>query len=1488
MKKLLSILLTLALCVGLMPAVAVPVHAATATVNVAVTDVADGEMIEGAILQIYKQSDTETVLWEWPSTEEEHQVTGLETDVEYVLHETVAPDGYILASDTTFIIDETGRVTSTGTMTTDGTLLVENAKTSVLIKKVKAADNTALEGATLQILDPDGNILEEWVSETDAHGVTGLLTGITYTIRETVAPEGYETAADSTFTISTSGTISYSGTTTTESSNVVLLVKNEPEPVKYDLYIAGIQVTERNLVIDSADNANITSGSATYDPSTQTLTLNGFNWTGRSKALPNDAYTAIRADQDLTINVVGTNNLLMDVEVSSRNNSFITIWADNHKITFEGSGTLTLGTKEYYDVYHEGTSAAILADEVECSENFSGLLQATEPNNKAGYNYGILTRTNMTVNGGTVYIKGIVYNGNWARGLETKKLIVKDAVVRIECETTLNMPAIGLYNTGGLPISVLGSGELYVDANKEDDNVGTGGATALYTDDVLNVHVDDNAKLQIGGRALTAISMRYGMNAEGPMTVSGKTTLLHCNYSRMDPDVRFVGSVSAYTTFDGSDTATPIIASGYLSRFDNYKRLVTTPAGTSYPIYVGGFQVTENNAADVLGDGTVSYDASTKTLTLDGANITGSYLYDCSTNYTYDHHNDIWCSLYAEDIPDLTVYVKSDSTITAPTKMGSLNSGEISLDRSYGVFLHSYDSNTGTGLNAELKLDADLTVVSETIQGMALDYYGRELTISGSSTLDLSTTGTEGRTIYSSGNWQTNAITLTDSVAVNVDSQYYAIMGNDSLGLTIGKDAGLSVSSASIGVYELRELVSNGTVTIISTGGNGSAINQSPVNVNGGSFTASGTTSALLYSPSKIIAAEGMIIFAGDSAASATQQDGSTYTGNAKYVTVKEMPSVKIVPGSNMTKTTDSGEASQFGLTGAMTDVVYIADKGYYFPTDYAVAAVSGVSVIRDNYTQITVSGTPTAAVNITLPAPTQKVAASTPTSLSGVDCTTTANNDGQIVGADSNMEYRKDGETAWTSFTGTSATGLTPGTYYVRVKETETALVSAEVSVTIAEYNAPKYAIIVDGGSAQDGAGNTITQAVEGETVKIVYSVPDGKKFDHWEFISGITSADLTNDQFTMPAVAVSLKAVFLDIAPAPVITPDSQSFSETLDVTITCALDGATVYYTMDGNDPDPASSSVTTGAAITIDATATFKAMAVKAGYANSDIATATYTKTTPSTGGGGGGATTYPVTPAEAENGKITVSPKNAAEGDRVTITVTPDEGYELDKLTVKDKDGNEINAKDNGDGTFTIEMPASEIAVEATFKEAEETPGSDDGFPFVDVPEDAYYRKPVEWAVENGITSGVSEDKYGPELSCTRAQVVTFLWITCGSEDAGTETGFDDVDVDAYYDKAVAWAVEKGITAGTSENEFSPEMTVTRAQFVTMLWVANGMHEVDGEMPFKDVPQDSYYAKAVAWAYANDITAGKSADSFAPDDPCTRGQIMTFLYNAYAE
>ena len=170
--------------------------------------------------------------------------------------------------------------------------------------------------------------------------------------------------------------------------------------------------------------------------------------------------------------------------------------------------------------------------------------------------------------------------------------------------------------------------------------------------------------------------------------------------------------------------------------------------------------------------------------------------------------------------------------------------------------------------------------------------------------------------------------------------------------------------------------------------------------------------------------------------------------------------------------------------------------------------------------------------------------------------------------------------------------------------------------------------------------------------------------------------------------------------------------------------------------------------------------------------------------------------------------------------------------------------------------------------------------------FEDVKETDYFYKPVKWAVENGITSGVSKTLFGPSQNCTRGQVVTFLWIVNGKQASEKTSPFTDVPADAYFAKAVSWAVEQGITAGLSEKEFGPSKTVTRAQFVTMLWVAKGMPSATAASNFADVPANAYYAKAVAWAFANDITAGKSATSFAPDDPCTRGQIVTFLYNAY--
>ena len=177
------------------------------------------------------------------------------------------------------------------------------------------------------------------------------------------------------------------------------------------------------------------------------------------------------------------------------------------------------------------------------------------------------------------------------------------------------------------------------------------------------------------------------------------------------------------------------------------------------------------------------------------------------------------------------------------------------------------------------------------------------------------------------------------------------------------------------------------------------------------------------------------------------------------------------------------------------------------------------------------------------------------------------------------------------------------------------------------------------------------------------------------------------------------------------------------------------------------------------------------------------------------------------------------------------------------------------------------------------------------FRFDDVKDDkAFYYEPVYWAVEQKITKGTSEKLFSPDDGCTRAQVVTFLWRAAGEpEPDGTENPFKDVKESDYFYKAVLWAVEKGVTKGTSADKYSPEKTCTRGEIVTFLYRAEGAPEIAKKSkPFADVADGQYYADAVAWAVENGVTTGKSADTFAPDATCTRGEIVTFLFRAAKE
>ena len=257
-------------------------------------------------------------------------------------------------------------------------------------------------------------------------------------------------------------------------------------------------------------------------------------------------------------------------------------------------------------------------------------------------------------------------------------------------------------------------------------------------------------------------------------------------------------------------------------------------------------------------------------------------------------------------------------------------------------------------------------------------------------------------------------------------------------------------------------------------------------------------------------------------------------------------------------------------------------------------------------------------------------------------------------------------------------------------------------------------------------------------------------------------------------------------------------------------------------------------------------------------------------------------TYSVsTPSKTEHGTVTVSPKNASKGDTVTVTVKPDSGYVLETLTVTDKNGNELTLKDKGDGKYTFTMPAGKVEVKATFMEDNSMLNF-----FYDVPNNAYFYEAVKWAVKNGITTGVGNDLFAPEQPCTRAQIVTFLWRAAGSpEPKGAASGMSDVVSGGYYEKAVAWAIENGITTGTTTSTFSPDATCTRAQAVTFLARALKAKAASAA-EFSDVPTDSYFADAVAWAAANGVTEGIGGGLFGSDNDCTRGQIVTFLYRAY--
>lgn len=253
----------------------------------------------------------------------------------------------------------------------------------------------------------------------------------------------------------------------------------------------------------------------------------------------------------------------------------------------------------------------------------------------------------------------------------------------------------------------------------------------------------------------------------------------------------------------------------------------------------------------------------------------------------------------------------------------------------------------------------------------------------------------------------------------------------------------------------------------------------------------------------------------------------------------------------------------------------------------------------------------------------------------------------------------------------------------------------------------------------------------------------------------------------------------------------------------------------------------------------------------------------------------------ITTAITGKGRLVVEPVRVSEGCRVTVSTFSEDGYKLNSVIAIDGNGAFLELTNEGNGKYTFKMPASDVKVIAEFEEMQVNT-------FADVLSNEWYAEAVEWAVQNGITNGVSKDLFAPNAPCTRGQIITFLWRASNCPEAKATVDMKDVAEDAYYAKAVAWANENGITNGTGNGMFSPDATCSRAQIVLMLYRMAGNKDVEKGYRFADVATDAYYADAVQWAVKNGITNGTTDDCFSPDADCTRAQVITFLHRYFTK
>ena len=492
---------------------------------------------------------------------------------------------------------------------------------------------------------------------------------------------------------------------------------------------------------------------------------------------------------------------------------------------------------------------------------------------------------------------------------------------------------------------------------------------------------------------------------------------------------------------------------------------------------------------------------------------------------------------------------------------------------------------------------------------------------------------------------------------------------------------------------------------------------------------------------------------------------------------------------------------------------------------------------------------------------------------------------------------------TATATLTGENKVGVAAATVTVTLNNGNYSLATAtyEAKVNIVEHT-HVWSFTASGDTITATCSGTIgTCPVTGKTVTITLSAPTNLTYDGKEKTVTVTQspADVLENvpaeikggwinagthtaELTYGGVTATLMFTINGIAQDAPAAPelDSKTYNSVTLKAIATNENGAAAEYSKDGGATWQASPNFTDLSASTKYSFAARYGATGNFAVSPSSAVTEITTDSAPS--GGGYVPDSYTITTEDAVNGTVKADRTHASSGTTVTLTVAPDKGYTLESLTVTDKNGKEIELTNKSDGKYTFEMPGSEVTVKATFMDDNTMLSF-----FVDVPADAYYYDAVLWAAKEGITNGTSATTFSPDNPCTRAQMATFLWRAAGApEPVGAPHTFTDVPADAYYAKAVQWAYEKGITCGTSATTYSPDEACTRGQMVTFLCRMADGKPVSENGIFSDISADKYYAKAVQWAYEQKITSGTSATTFSPDDPCTRAQMVTFLYRYF--